>query len=607
VARRTPTIALALLLLTLAAPAQAAVSRGWTTASSMSTARWLHAAARLDDGRVLVTGGTTTNDAGGATRAAELFDPATATWTPAAAMGTPRLGHVLVKLADGRVLAAGGASGPNVSLNTSEIYDPSRNTWTPVPDAMSSNRYVASAVLLGDGTVLITGGSTGPSAVTATAERFLPQYDVWTDAGSFTGARYFPLLAPLPGGRVLMAGGDAGGPVTSSSIYGSGGWTDAGTMSAGRYGLGLNTLRNGTVLASGGAEASLPPLASTEIHDGSGWSAGPSMAAARVHHTATTLADGDVLVAGGFGPGTIAVGATERYDAAAGAWTPAGRLTVARAYPTATLLADGRVLVVGGSTASSGVATAAAELWTPTTSVTHDPSLAFGDVGTGAAASLPVQLTNTGDQPLLTADAAVSGVHAGDFAVDAQRCRVVAPGATCTLDVRFAPAATGARVGTLTLSANTAAGTHAIPLAGRGVLAGSVADADGDGVFDTADRCRTVRGPASRAGCPTGLLADPSIRYTRSGKGIRVLAYYVKATTGARVVVKCSKGCKRTTTKGRGSRRVRITRLDGRRLSHGSKITITVSKPGRLTTTVTDRISRGRRIEGRPRCAPVGC
>jgi hypothetical protein len=28
---------------------------------------------------------------------------------------------------------------------------------------------------------------------------------------------------------------------------------------------------------------------------------------------------------------------------------------------------------------------------------------------------------------------------------------------------------------------------------------------------------------------------------------------------------------------------------------------------GRLTTTVTDRITRGRRIEGRPACKPVGC
>jgi hypothetical protein len=86
------------------------------------------------------------------------------------------------------------------------------------------------------------------------------------------------------------------------------------------------------------------------------------------------------------------------------------------------------------------------------------------------------------------------------------------------------------------------------------------------------------------------------------------VAYYVKATTGARVVVKCSKkACKQTVAKGKGSRRVRITRLNGKRLRNGTAITITVSMPGRLTTTVTDRIARSRRVEGRPRCAPVGC
>ena len=81
----------------------------------------------------------------------------------------------------------------------------------------------------------------------------------------------------------------------------------------------------------------------------------------------------------------------------------------------------------------------------------------------------------------------------------------------------------------------------------------------------------------------------------------------MKATTGARIVVTCSKGCKKTVAKGRGSKPVRITRLNGRRLANGAKITITVSMPGRLTTTVTDRIAKARRVEGRPRCTPVGC
>jgi hypothetical protein len=59
-------------------------------------------------------------------------------------------------------------------------------------------------------------------------------------------------------------------------------------------------------------------------------------------------------------------------------------------------------------------------------------------------------------------------------------------------------------------------------------------DTDGDGVLDSADRCGTLAGTAIRSGCPTGLLADPSIRYRVVRGGIRVIAYYVKATKGAR-------------------------------------------------------------------------
>jgi hypothetical protein len=63
-----------------------------------------------------------------------------------------------------------------------------------------------------------------------------------------------------------------------------------------------------------------------------------------------------------------------------------------------------------------------------------------------------------------------------------------------------------------------------------------------------------------------------------------------------------------TVTKGKGStRRVRISRLNGRRLPDGARITVTVSMKARLTTKKIDRVRNGRRIEGRPRCAPVRC
>jgi hypothetical protein len=144
------------------------------------------------------------------------------------------------------------------------------------------------------------------------------------------------------------------------------------------------------------------------------------------------------------------------------------------------------------------------------------------------------------------------------------------------------------------------------PPDGGGGPVAPVVDADHDGVPDAADRCVGLSGPAARSGCPSGLLADPSIRYRPARGGIRVVAYYVKATTGARVGVTCSRGCKRTVVKGRGSRAVRIKGLNGRRLKNGTKITVTASLARRLTTTVVDRVSHGRRIEGRPVCSVSG-
>ncbi|MBE2317785.1 hypothetical protein DVA67_017515 [Solirubrobacter sp. CPCC 204708] len=57
-------------------------------------------------------------------------------------------------------------------------------------------------------------------------------------------------------------------------------------------------------------------------------------------------------------------------------------------------------------------------------------------------------------------------------------------------------------------------------------------DTDADGVPDPGDRCSTTPGAPSRSGCPAGLRADPSIRYRVVRGGIRVVAYYVKATRG---------------------------------------------------------------------------
>src|SRR5438034_1381370 len=107
------------LSLTWAWPAPAAVL-GWTPSGSMATARELHTATRLPDGRVLVAGGY--GGGGSYLASAEIYDPASGTWATTGSMGHKRGSHTATLLPDGRVLVAGGY-GPLV-LASAEIYDP---------------------------------------------------------------------------------------------------------------------------------------------------------------------------------------------------------------------------------------------------------------------------------------------------------------------------------------------------------------------------------------------------------------------------------------------------------------------------------------------------
>ena len=115
-------------------------------------ARWGHTATQLDDGRVLVAGGV--GPGGNITASAEIYDPATDSWSAAASLGTERAQHTATLLDNGRVLVAGGG------VASAEIYNPATNSWSAT-GSLAASRFAHTATLLDDGRVLVAGGFVG--------------------------------------------------------------------------------------------------------------------------------------------------------------------------------------------------------------------------------------------------------------------------------------------------------------------------------------------------------------------------------------------------------------------------------------------------------------
>jgi hypothetical protein len=89
----------------------------------MSVASAQHTAVALRNGRVLVIGGATS--AGLALGRAELWSPATNTWSAAGQMSIPRIYAAVASLEDGRVLETGGKLEEGIaSWSSTELYTP---------------------------------------------------------------------------------------------------------------------------------------------------------------------------------------------------------------------------------------------------------------------------------------------------------------------------------------------------------------------------------------------------------------------------------------------------------------------------------------------------
>ncbi len=351
------------------------LSGTWSPAGNLLVPRVDHTATLLEDGKVLVVGGNGPSGISNAYSSAELYDPATDTWSPTGSLNHPRLVQMASRLPNGKVLVAGGvdgiAAGP---LASAEIYDPQTATWTPTGSLLTS-RFGPTATILPSGNILVVGGGTfaPDSNALASAELFDPTSGRWSTAGDLTNARFVDTETLLPNGMVLVAGGFGdSGALASAELYNPAtlSWVATGNLNVARDEHAATLLPDGRVLVSGGFGGA--PLASAELYDppSGTWSVTGALTTTRYHHTSTLLPDGRVLVAGGgFDTSNDTLASAEIYDPATGHWTATGSLSTGRALHSATLLPNGTVLVAGGLT--TGGFLLSSEIYDPLTGTWH--------------------------------------------------------------------------------------------------------------------------------------------------------------------------------------------------------------------------------------------
>jgi N-acetylneuraminic acid mutarotase len=288
----------------------------WSPTAGMATPRSRHTQTVLHDGRVLVTGG---RFQGFSLGGVEMYDPSTGLWAPAPDMHVVRDNHSATLLADGRVLVAGGVSsgdGGGPAEKTAEIYDPASGSWT-LADHMFLPRYNHEATLLADGRVLVTGGfNISAFHIPAkSVELYDPIADRWRQVADMRTPRATHIAAQLNDGRVLVAGGWTQPPnaitlTADAESYdaATNTWTPVPGLPERRGSL-INQvvmLADGDVLVAGGrldsgtTNTSVRYDALTQLWAGTG-----TMSAARSGATAVLLADGRVLIAGGGNPARI--------------------------------------------------------------------------------------------------------------------------------------------------------------------------------------------------------------------------------------------------------------------------------------------------------------
>lgn len=284
----------------------------------------------------------------------------------------PRSGHDAALLNDGQVLLSGG-SGPDGPLSDAELFDPGTRLFSPAPQGLRFPRHDHRTVALPGGSLLTVGGDGGQGPLDmAEVAAATGEVAAWFSTQEGRSGHTATLLLD---GRVLILGGRAasGAFLRDAEIFEpnlaedrpyvpeSGAFKRSVTaLAIARADHTATLFPDGRILIAGGRNEA-GELATAEILDpatGETRALQATLAMPRADHTATLRPDGNVTILGGYGREGAALRDAEIFVVQEGRFGPARGLREARAGHTATLLPTGQILVAGGETDAGFVASA---------------------------------------------------------------------------------------------------------------------------------------------------------------------------------------------------------------------------------------------------------
>lgn len=335
--------------------------------TSRMPSRWGHRTTRLENGDLVVTGGTEKNQ-----NAISILSNYDTSFVKTDAAIMARSFHTATALSADEILITGGwganRSAQLYNHHTKEVYNMAQ---------LTSPRVDHRALKLDDGRVLITGGWVGRTQfwtgrdAQATAELFNPAKNKFEKTKSMRVPRAGHTMTKLGNGQVLIVGGHKvdnngiGSGISSAEIYDPKFEKFIKLTTRLKYGRSYHSatlLRNGKVLIMGGYTNEDKATNTMEIFDPKTMSFSPVqtlMKEARANHQAVLLPDGKVFAVGGESQFNISWNVNSKcdncsktaeiFDPYVGISTKtSSEMNIERSQFSATLTQDNRIIIIGG-------------------------------------------------------------------------------------------------------------------------------------------------------------------------------------------------------------------------------------------------------------------